>query len=587
MGQESIISYRQLISCRFTNEDSQQKRNALSALNGYLEFCKKNLDSEIGREILEDFDEIVERSLLGCSSDSTKYTKKSHLKKWHTFFAQQLQTKVVDVKKHNFKSFVLELLRTKGKDPYWLMKETNSKAVYHWFMDMKIQNYPSLRSKDVVCLTSKVLGLEENFLWDTFVYYPATIAKPFQRVVTEYNDRLKRVQPKDKSLNYAITSKILDSEELKTVRQESEKLFYFKTDATLPDGIHRASDDIWSKDSDGTSGSYTHFIRMMKCFLGYLHKEHNIPFSELSLRLVLRTDYVSGYMTFFERRHGFLTDTVKQLLCDMRSLVKYYIQYPKHGFPDLTLEEGKKKATEHLEYLTSKIMNSIFLQSRNPEDQIRAFLDLEDPLEPFFEALSVLKKQYAFVKREQPYLKWFNEIARDIVLLQLVLEKPIRSKNLAQLRFDKHLYKRRDGLYELFVPGVDVKNGKEIKKTLSAELSKWIDIYREQHYKKLNSRATDFVFISKKGARFTAEAISKLMGRICETLIGIETRCHSFRHLRATAYLMKHPREFLHVADMLNDDLITVMRRYAHVNGRLGSKEDDQHLQELIKKFED
>lgn len=587
MGQESIISYRQIIASMFPeNEETQQKRNALSALNGYLEFCKKNFDSEIGRELLEDFDETAERSLLGCSSDNTKYTKKSHLKKWHTFYAQQLQAKAVDVKKHNFKSYVLETLRVKGKEPYWLLKETGSRTAYRWFMDFKVESYPSLRSKDLVCLTSKALGLEENFLWDTFVYYPATIAKPFQPVVTEFRDRQKKVNIKDKSLNYAITSKIWDSEELKTVREECEKLFYFKTDANLPDGIHRSSDDIWSKDTDGTSGSYRHFIRMMKSFLGYVHKEHNIPFLELSLRHTLRTDYISGYMTFFERRHGFLTNTVKQLLCDIRCIVKYYIQYPKHGFPNLSTDEGKKNGKEHLEYITSKIKSSVFLESRNPEDQIRPFLDLEDPLEPFFEALSVLKQQYAFVKREQPYLMWLHEIARDIVLLHLVLEKPIRSKNLAQLRFDKHLYKRRDGFYELLVPKTDVKNNKEIKKTLSLELSKWIDIYREQHYKKLNPKATDYVFISNTEVKYTATTVSKVMGRICEKLIGIETRCHSFRHLRATAYLMKHPREFLHVADMLNDELTTVMRRYAHVNGRLGSKEDDQHLQELINKFE-
>jgi integrase len=265
--------------------------------------------------------------------------------------------------------------------------------------------------------------------------------------------------------------------------------------------------------------------------------------------------------------------------------VKYYEQYPERGFPNLSAAEGKVKAKEQLEYLNTKIKGSRFLSSRNAEDQIRPFLDLEEPLEPFYEAVSVLKEHYVFTKRERPELPKLHEIARNIVLFLLILEKPIRSKNLAKLKFDKNLYKKKDGRYELYIPASEVKNNKEIKKTLSAELSRWIDIYRNEHYKKLNSKATDFVFISDEDIRYSASDLSKMLGRLCLELIGIETRCHAFRHLRASAYLLKFPMDYVYVAELLNDDLKTVIRRYVHINGRTASANDDEHLLSVSKKF--
>ncbi len=473
---ESVLTYKALSQGRFLEkENSQQKQNAMSALLGFLDFCKKDFDSEVGEELLEKFDETVKRHLLNCKTDSTKYTKKSHLNHWRKYYAQSLQSRTVSIKNHNFKSFVLEKLATMGKEHFWLSKQAGSRTVYGWFSDNKIPLYPSLRSKDLVCSVSRILGFEDNFLWDTFVYYPKAIQEPFLPVQTDFRERQlklrgeKRVKGTVNESDYAINQSTWGASEMEHVRKEVQDLFYFKTDDVLPEPIFRKQDDIWGKDPDGTCGSFNHFVRMMRSFLGFLKKEKGIQLKDLSLRLVLRSSYISDYMTFMSRRHGFLTYTVKGFLSDARLLVKYYEQYPQRGFPECPELEGKKKAKEHLEYLAIKTTTSKFLPSRNPEDQIRPFLDLPEPLDPFYEAVSVLKKQYAFVKREQPYLMWQNEIVRDIILMMLVLEKPIRSKNLANLQFDRHIYKRKDGRYELFVPAAEVKNNKDIKKTLSEE----------------------------------------------------------------------------------------------------------------------
>jgi len=452
MKQESALTYRDLSLGRFLDqENSQQKKNSMSALMGFLEFCKKDFDCVVGQELLEGFDEAVDRHLLDCKTDSTKYTKKSHLKQWHKYYAQNLQARTINTKNHNFKSFVLEKLKTIGKDPNWLMKQVGSRTVYGWFSDGEIPFYPAYRSKDLVCAVSNILGFENDFLWDTFVYYPKTIQEPFTPVQTDFRLRQQllrggetRKKGKTIKTDYAINLTDWESSEMKHVRKEAQDLFYFKTDDVLPEPIFRNQDDIWGKDPDGTSGSFNHFVRMMRAFLGFLRKEKGIQLKDLSLRLALRSDYVSDYMIFMSRRHGVLTNTVKGFLSNARLLVKYYLQYPERGYPECLELEGKKKAKEHLEYLETKTTGSKFVVTRNPEDQIRPFLDLAEPLDPFYEAISVLKKQYAFVKREQPYLMWHNEIARDIILMMLILEKPIRSKNLANLQFDRHIYKRKD-----------------------------------------------------------------------------------------------------------------------------------------------
>ena len=165
MEQESVLTYKALSQGRFLEkENSQQKQNAMSALLGFLDFCKKDFDSEVGEELLEKFDETVKRHLLDCKTDSTKYTKKSHLKHWHKYYAQNLQTRTINTKGHNFKSFVLGKLATMGKDPNWLMKQVGSRTVYGWFSDSKIPFYPAYRSKDLVCAVSNTLGFENDFL---------------------------------------------------------------------------------------------------------------------------------------------------------------------------------------------------------------------------------------------------------------------------------------------------------------------------------------------------------------------------------------------------------------------------------------
>lgn len=669
MEHNLTLTYNDLVLSRFEGQgESQQKRNAVSALLGFLDFLKKDFTCVVGPEFLEDFAEGVNRYLLYCKSESTRYTKKSHLKHWQKFYTQQVQSITVSTEGHNFKSFVQQKLVSMGKNPWWLKQQTGSTNAYNWFMNFSNQ-YPSDRSKELVCAVSTLLGFEKKFLWDTFVYYPKTIQQPFKNAQTDYGAKLTELKKgkgrncflmpsppttadktpalvfgekglvqylyeKDcivavplnvtklentplstlcfdkesniflnkkqhyyikaiggrsvpyKGSGYTIRQEIWDSSEMDHVRKEAEDLFHFKTDDVLPDGIYRSKDDIWTKDSDGVCGSFTHFVRSMMPFFGFLVTEKKLQLNDLTLKLALRPDYISDFMIFMSRRRGFLTSNVKGFLSDVRSLIKYYREYPEIGFPELTPELGKKKAKDYLEYITLKTSSSNFRISRNPEDQLRVLLDLEEPLAPFYEAVSVLKKQYAFVKREQPHLMWLNEIAKNIVLLLLILEKPIRSKNLSRLQFERNLYKKQDGRYELYIPAPEVKNKREIKKTLSEDLSQWIDIYRNEHYKKLNPDATSFVFISESEIKYNPRTISKVIGRLCLSLIGIEIKAHGFRHLRATAYLLRFPQDYVYVAELLNDDLKTVIKRYSHLKGRAASKNDDEHLKALAKKFE-
>lgn len=60
------------------------------------------------------------------------------------------------------------------------------------------------------------------------------------------------------------------------------------------------------------------------------------------------------------------------------------------------------------------------------------------------------------------------------------------------------------------------------------------------------------------------------------------TVTHAFRHLVATDWLTAHPNDYLTVAQLLNDELDTVIKNYAHLKRDKSFLRYEDHLSSIL-----
>ena len=578
---KEMLTYGQLKARRFKGEEiSQQQKNALSTLNRFMESFGATDDSHVGSEFAQEFEMCKERFTSAFQAKTTRYSQSYHLKEWYKFFHSLTPDPRRDTNGHSFQSFVLQRAASMNMDAFDICKAVKSRTVYNW---LKYDQAPSKKSYAIIDAISVLLGFEASYLREAFFFIPEKNEKFVSAPETTYQIKLKRIKGTFKQ----ITKAQWNGEEFVKMRQELALFYDFKTADILDDEVSRPSTEKWTVHKDGYSGSINTFEGTLKAYFGFLVQEKAIALKDLSIDHLFAKGLIVDYVKFQTKRHGATTISVHKFLANVRVLVKYFIEYPERIYPQLSKEDAISKLKDYYHYLGQRIKTlNIKIHARDPEEQLRPILNLQNPLAPIVEAISYMKKRYEHLCKRYPnYTLEIHELARNIVLMDLLIEKPIRAKNLAELTVGKTIIKSEDGRYQLCIPKEEVKNKKAIKKTLSAELSKWIDIYLENHHFSLCKTKTDRFIVSREFPHLTAATVGKTCGRICKKYIGIEMRTHAIRHIRATAYLLKHPQDYTYVAELLNDKLNVVIRVYSHLENRVPAEKDDNDLKELREEY--
>jgi site-specific recombinase XerD len=131
---------------------------------------------------------------------------------------------------------------------------------------------------------------------------------------------------------------------------------------------------------------------------------------------------------------------------------------------------------------------------------------------------------------------------------------------------------RTDKGYRLRLTPSQLKNGEgDAGKRYDVAIAPWVtgmlDEYIEEYRPVLAKDPNDpYLLLSSRSAGFWTEMgkhVFKVTKRYIRGCSGISP--HAFRHLVATTFLMKNPNCFLQVAELLNDQLSTVIEAYAHL----------------------
>ena len=156
--------------------------------------------------------------------------------------------------------------------------------------------------------------------------------------------------------------------------------------------------------------------------------------------------------------------------------------------------------------------------------------------------------------------------AQVAVAIAILLSIPIREKNLAAIRLDKHLRLsgQRGTAAHLLIPGEMVKNGLEIDRVVPVDVAELLRAYVKNVLPLLRSSAGSTALFPGRGddsTRGPAGLGSQVSKRIKRHL-GIEMNLHLFRHYIAMLYLEEHPGEYEVVRLLLGNKSLEIVKKF-------------------------
>lgn len=149
----------------------------------------------------------------------------------------------------------------------------------------------------------------------------------------------------------------------------------------------------------------------------------------------------------------------------------------------------------------------------------------------------------------------------------LLLECPVRPRNMASVDFDSHVMRtsgKRGDRVELCFGAEEVKNDEPLMVPLRAETIELLDLYVERIRPLLTGTDNSYLFPSREGGHIGAGYFSSRIAGFMQKEIGVRLTGHKFRHLAGYLYLKRKPGQHEVVRQLLGHrDIATTVRFYA------------------------
>ena len=169
------------------------------------------------------------------------------------------------------------------------------------------------------------------------------------------------------------------------------------------------------------------------------------------------------------------------------------------------------------------------------------------------------------------------------LVIELLLMAPIRRRNLAGLRLDRHISWTRSGragIAHLVIPGEEVKNGEPLELELPAETSSLLRLYLDHYRPRLLTSPSPWLFPGRTPhAPKAAEALAKQVSETVRERIGLDVHLHLFRHIAAKLFLDARPGQYEVVRRLLGHKRIeTTVAFYAGAETAAAVRHYDDHI---------
>jgi site-specific recombinase XerD len=157
------------------------------------------------------------------------------------------------------------------------------------------------------------------------------------------------------------------------------------------------------------------------------------------------------------------------------------------------------------------------------------------------------------------------KIIQTALAIELLLNAPVRVKNLASIELERHLVEVGDGGVDLRFPAHEVKNANDLEFPLMLETVDLLDLYLSAWRPLLGHREDPFLFPGDRPGR--PKSAAHLSGQIKELVFAhtrLDMPAHRFRHAAGKIHLDRHPGEYEVVRQLLGHrNISTTIAFYA------------------------
>ncbi len=182
---------------------------------------------------------------------------------------------------------------------------------------------------------------------------------------------------------------------------------------------------------------------------------------------------------------------------------------------------------------------------------------------------AVVFARYAGVTN--PTFKQARDV-QDAAVLAVLLELPLRMKNIAYLDLKRHFQRPVSdgpGKWLVSIPGHEVKNDQDINGEFTEETSAMLDRYVSVFRPVMATQPSSVLFISRTGEAKRRTTSSTQFSQFIRRETGLQLNPHIMRHFAASNWLDAHPDDAETARQLLGHRSIDTTRTfYAGVNQR-------------------
>jgi integrase len=172
------------------------------------------------------------------------------------------------------------------------------------------------------------------------------------------------------------------------------------------------------------------------------------------------------------------------------------------------------------------------------------------------------------------------------LILEMLINLPMRRHNLAALNLDLHFSWRSDGSVLLHIPAAEVKNAVPIEAVLSRECTALLSLYLKKYHKLLTEKPSRWLFPGRGKTHKTREAIASQFTKTVKQRIGIDAHMHLMRHFAAKMFLEADPGNYGVVQRLLgHKSPATTLAIYAGLEARAAVTYYDKKVRDVRDKL--
>lgn len=318
--------------------------------------------------------------------------------------------------------------------------------------------------------------------------------------------------------------------------------------------------------------------------------------SDLLMAQLFDTALLWEYIEFARRRQHNQQLTTAHL--DLAMLANSFASTPHCfllGHPELAVSFGLPAPTSFPEWevtvdgvhqqtlrLIRGLRKLAVKGQRSPDEPLRHVLDSESPYKLFLELARRMEREEEPLRANfQSWAVW----ARDLAVFKMLMEVPLRSKNVISLRIGEHLTRSvPTGIWHVEIKKGDLKNhysgdAQDISRDYSEETSRAIDRYVDGSRPSMVGHGMTNVFLlgpaagrrahvqlaAKSDFKLSPDSLYHLIGKRLKQYFGETQGSNIFRHLIATSILKEDPTKVEVAAAILNNSPNSIRANYRHL----------------------